>query len=264
MKDAYQMLKGITQQQQEEIINHMRSAQRILFITGAGMSADSGLPTYRGIGGLYNNENTDDDMPIEVAISGDMLRSRPEITWKYLLQIANSCHAAKHNDGHKVIAEIEAAKKNTWILTQNIDGFHKEAGSKNTIEIHGTLDRVNCMSCSFDGMTKDIEIDESNLPPHCPKCGAILRHEVVLFGEQLPDNEINKLYGVLETGYDMVFTIGTTSVFPYIAQPVMLAKQKGIPTVEINPGKTEVSHLVDYKIEDGAAKTLRTLWDRAS
>ncbi len=255
------MLKGITEQQQQEICDHMRSAKRILFITGAGMSADSGLPTYRGIGGLYNNENTDDEMPIEVAISGDMLRSRPEITWKYLLQIAHSCHDAKHNDGHKVIAEIEAAKKDTWVLTQNIDGFHTEAGTNNLIEIHGTLDKVHCMSCSFEGLAKDINIDMANLPPSCEKCGGVLRHEVVLFGEQLPEAEINKLYHVLETGYDMVFTIGTTSVFPYIAQPVMLAKRQGIPTVEINPGKTEVSHMVDYKIEDGAAKTLRTLWD---
>ncbi len=254
-------LKGITEQQQQEICDHLRNAKRILFITGAGMSADSGLPTYRGIGGLYNNENTDDEMPIEVAISGDMLRSRPEITWKYLLQIAHSCHDAKHNDGHKVIAEIEAAKKDTWVLTQNIDGFHTEAGTNNLIEIHGTLDKVQCMSCSFEGLSKDIDIDMASLPPRCDKCGGILRHEVVLFGEQLPEAEINKLYHVLETGYDLVFTIGTTSVFPYIAQPVMLAKRQGIPTIEINPGKTEVSHLVDYKIEDGAARTLRTLWE---
>ncbi len=245
-----------------EIAELVQNAQRILFITGAGMSADSGLPTYRGIGGLYNNDSTEDDIPIEVAISGDMLKSRPEITWKYLLQIAHSCKEASFNDGHKVIAEIEKAKPKTWILTQNIDGFHRTAGSNNVIEIHGTLGKFECMSCSNKGNTDEIEVDTNNLPPLC-SCGGVIRHQVVLFGEQLPENEIAKLYSVFDNGFDLVFTIGTTSVFPYIAQPIMIAKQKGIPTIEINPGDTEVSSLVDYKITDGAATSLRAIWESA-
>lgn len=237
----------------------LQNAERILFITGAGMSADSGLPTYRGIGGLYDDTDTDEGMPIELAISGEMLRKRPEITWKYLLQISNACHDASFNDGHKVIAEIESLKPDTWILTQNIDGFHRMAGNDNVIEIHGSLDSILCMSCSYT--CDSSEVNTSELPPPCPACGGILRHEVVLYGEQLPSKEINKLHDVFEKGFDLVFTIGTTSTFPYIAQPVMIAKRLGVPTIEINPGQSEVSSLVDYRIKSGAAEALRALWN---
>ncbi|THB65460.1 MAG: NAD-dependent deacylase [Gammaproteobacteria bacterium] len=246
----------------KEIATKVKEAEKILFITGAGMSADSGLPTYRGIGGLYDDNNTEDNIPIETAISGDMLRRKPEITWKYLLQISRSCKGASFNDGHRVLAEIEKSKPQTWILTQNIDGFHRAAGSNNVIEIHGSLEKISCMNCSYKGAADDLDVDMDNLPPYC-NCGGVIRHDVVLFGEQLPEAEINKLYDVLQNGYDMVFSIGTTSVFPYIAQPVMLAKQKGITSVEINPGETEVSSLADYRIKTGASEALRKIWGYA-
>lgn len=240
----------------------LKKAQRVLFITGAGMSADSGLPTYRGIGGLYDDKDTDDGMPIELAISGEMLRQRPEITWKYLLQIANACHNAQHNAGHSIIAEIEKAKPNTWVFTQNIDGFHRAAGSRNMIEIHGTLDKTRCTKCAYTTTTDQVDI--SKLPPLCPECSSVLRHEVVLFGEQLPEHETRKLHQVYNDGFDLVLSIGTTSVFPYIAQPIMVANRQGIPTVEINPGTTEVSRMVDYRIRLGAAAALQEIWALAN
>ena len=95
------------QQQIDEIADLIAQSQRILFITGAGLSAESGLPTYRGIGGLYDEANTEEDIPIEVALSGGMLKQRPEITWKYLLQVADACRGAGHNIGHELIAKIQ-------------------------------------------------------------------------------------------------------------------------------------------------------------
>ena len=94
----------------------------------------------------------------------------------------------------------------------------------------------------------------------CPKCGHVLRPEVVLFGEMLDSHKIEKLYAELDAGFDFVFTIGTTSVFPYIAQPVYLAGESGWTTVEINPGETRVSHLVDHRITLGAAAALDEIW----
>ncbi|EIJ44198.1 NAD-dependent protein deacetylase, SIR2 family [Beggiatoa alba B18LD] len=244
------------------IAEHLRDAQRILFITGAGMSADSGLPTYRGIGGLYDGKLTHDNMPIEVALSGDMLMRKPEITWKYLLEIEKSCRGASFNRGHEVIAEIEQAKPETWVLTQNIDGFHRLAGNKHVIEIHGRVYDLHCVKCRYQFSVTDYT-ELAGFPPSCPKCSGLVRPNVVLFGEMLPEPALHRLYKVLEDGVDLVFTIGTTSVFPYIAQPVLAARSLGIPTVEINPGRTEVSYAVRYKVARGAAAVLDEVWQMA-
>src|SRR5438132_12154589 len=103
----------------------MRRARRVLAITGAGISADSGLPTYRGIGGLYESDLTEDGFPIEEALSGDMMRSRPDITWKYIYQIESSCRDRKHNAGHEALAQMQSRYERFTVLTQNIDGFHR-------------------------------------------------------------------------------------------------------------------------------------------
>jgi NAD-dependent deacetylase len=243
-----------------EIARHLRKAKRILFITGAGMSADSGLPTYRGIGGLYNSELTEDNIPIETALSGWMMANHPEITWKYLLQIEQACRAAKFNQGHHIIRQIEQQKPHTWVLTQNIDGFHRDAGSKNLIEVHGRLHSLQCIECHYAEEVVDFS-HVNRLPPLCPQCQGVMRPEVVLFGEVLYHHVIEQLYYQLELGFDAVVSIGTSSVFPYITQPLKLAKQNRKPTIEINPSFTNVSDLVDYKIEAGAAETLTKLWE---
>ena len=102
----------------------LSAAKRILFITGAGLSADSGLPTYRGVGGLYEGALTDIGLPIEQALSGEVFRSRPDITWRYLAQIESSCRGARPNAGHYAIARLAALHGKVTTLTQNVDGFH--------------------------------------------------------------------------------------------------------------------------------------------
>ncbi|MHB8899035.1 MAG: Sir2 family NAD-dependent protein deacetylase, partial [Thermoguttaceae bacterium] len=99
----------------------VRVSDRILFITGAGVSADSGLPTYRGVGGLYNRGETDDGVTIEEALSGPMLEVRPDLTWKYLWQIGEACRGALPNAAHRIMAELESEKAEVWVLTQNVD-----------------------------------------------------------------------------------------------------------------------------------------------
>jgi NAD-dependent deacetylase len=238
------------------IVEEMRHARRLLFITGAGISADSGLPTYRGIGGLYNDQHTEDQFPIETALSGTMLDTNPAITWKYLHQIENSCRGARFNAAHAVIAEWQEQFE-VCVLTQNIDGFHRDAGSRNLIEIHGDIHDLHCTRCAYTATVPDYS--GLDLPPGCPRCGALVRPRVVLFGEMLPPPAVQHLYTELDRGFDLVFSIGTTSVFPYIAGPVAQASQAGIPTVEINPGDTPVTRFVDYKLASGAAASLRAL-----
>ena len=238
------------------IVEEMRRARRLLFITGAGISADSGLPTYRGIGGLYNDQTTEDQFPIETALSGSMLEANPAITWKYLHQIEYSCRGARFNDAHAIIAEWPD-RFVVGVLTQNIDWFHRDAGSRNLSEIHGDIHVLLCTRCDYAATMPDYS--ELKRPPSCPRCHAPVRPRVVLFGEVLPSAAIQHLYAELNQGFDLVFSIGTTSVFPYIAGPVAQASQTGIPTVEINPGETHVSRFVDYKLTSGAAVSLRAI-----
>jgi len=103
-----------------QIAKLLKNCKSILFITGAGISADSGLPTYRGIGGLYNDKLTEDGISVETALAGETLRKRPEVTWKYLAQIEENFRNAKFNRGHEVIAEMEKYFERVWVLTQNI------------------------------------------------------------------------------------------------------------------------------------------------
>ena len=234
----------------------LRRARRLLFITGAGISADSGLPTYRGIGGLYNDRLTEEQFPIETALSGAMLELDPAITWKYLHQIEATCRGARFNDAHAIIAAWQEDFE-VCVLSQNIDGFHRDAGSRNLIEIHGDIHDLLCTRCDY--RTTVADYSGLKMPPACPSCHALVRPRVVLFGEALPPVAIAHLYRELEQGFDLVFSIGTTSVFPYIAGPVMQASRMGVPTVEINPADTTVTGVVDYKLAAGAAVSLRAL-----
>lgn len=240
-----------------EVVSRLRTARRVLFITGAGISADSGLPTYRGFGGLYNDQHTEDGMPIEVALSGEVMASDPAIPWKHLARIEQTCRGAAPNAAHEVIARLEQ-RVPTTVLTQNIDGFHRRAGSRDLIEIHGDLFELECVHCDYHAQVSDYAgIDR--IPPACPRCLGHLRPSVVLFGEALPRPAIQRLEQVLREGYDLVFSVGTTSVFPYIAQPFAMAGDYAALAVEINPGDTAVSAYADLRWRTGAAAALLQL-----
>ena len=229
-----------------------------LFITGAGISADSGLPTYRGIGGLYRDRNTEHGIPIEVALSGEMLARRPQVTWRHIAEIEAACRGARPNRGHQVLAALERRLARTLVLTQNVDGLHRAAGSTRVVEIHGRVHRLRCVRCDF--ATEVDDFAGIPMPPACPQCGALVRPAVVLFGEALDPEPCAALEDELAAGFDIVFAIGTTAMFPYIARPVLLAKALGIPTVEINPGRTALSDLVDIRLRAGAARALTAIW----
>ncbi len=244
----------------ERVVQLLNRSRRLLFITGAGISADSGLPTYRGANGLYNGTDPEEGLPIEELLSGAMLRSRPDLTWKYLAQVAQAAAGARFNRAHQVIAEMEKCFGHVCVLTQNIDGFHRSAGSQHVIDIHGDLHELYCPHCGWRQTRQDFVGLE--IPPPCPACARILRPDVVLFGEYLPEDKLQRLNHELETGFDLIFSVGTTSVFPYITQPILLARELGWSTVEINPQPTRVSHLVDIRLQQGAAAALDAIWTR--
>lgn len=244
----------------DQVAQALAAARRVLFITGAGISADSGLPTYRGVGGLYNSESTAEGLSIEEALSGQVFAIRPDITWKYLAQIEGNCRGARPNAAHLAIAELERVLSRVLVFTQNVDGLHRQAGSLEVIEIHGNLQELRCTGCAFEETVSDLS--GRQLPPFCPICGSVLRPKVVLFGEALPAQAMDRFMDAMESGFDMVFTIGTSGVFSYIAEPVLWAAQAGIPTVEINPQRTRLSSCVDHYLPLGAAEAMRAVMAR--
>jgi NAD-dependent deacetylase len=239
----------------QRVARRLAQSKRILFITGAGISADSGLPTYRGLGGLYHDRHTEDGMPVEEALAGHTIALRPELTWKYLLEIARNCRGASPNQGHRDIAALEASHE-VVVLTQNIDGFHQRAGSTAVIDIHNGMERLFCMDCGKPASLRLEDIDD--LPPRCA-CGGVIRPDVVLFGEMLPVAKLERLEAELDRGFDLVFSIGTTSVFPYISRPVLMLGSQGAVTVEINPDETCISDSVDIKLAEKATKVLEDI-----
>jgi NAD-dependent deacetylase len=244
----------------DKIAELLGKSQRVLFITGAGISADSGLPTYRGVGGLYNDESTEEGLPIEQALSGEVFAVRPDITWKYLAQIERTCRGAQPNAAHLAIATLQRLIPHVTVFTQNVDGLHRKAASNNLIEIHGNLQELICTECDFQETVTDLSGHE--MPPHCPVCSSVLRPRVVLFGEALPEAAMARFMDAMEEGFDLVFTIGTSGVFPYIAEPVIWCSEVGIPTVEINPLETRISRYVDYYLPLGAAEAMAAIMAR--
>ncbi|MFI8481281.1 NAD-dependent deacylase [Pseudomonas sp. NPDC078700] len=248
----------------ERLAQAFNCAERVLIITGAGLSADSGLPTYRGVGGLYNG-NTSDGLPIEAALSGPMLQRDPALCWKYLAELGRACLGAQANVGHQVIAELQRLKPQCWLLTQNIDGFHRAAGSPDDrlIEIHGQLAPLYCQSCGQQEDDLAGRLTEQ-LPPLCRHCAGILRPPVVLFEEMLPERAISTLYEQLGEGFDLVLTIGTSSSFAYIVEPVLRARAVGAFTAEINPARTGISDSVDVYLAGRALDVLPELLSHIS
>ena len=165
----------------ERIAQLLAQSRRVLFVTGAGISADSGLPTYRGVAGLYEDKETEDGLPIEVALSGDVFALRPDITWKYLAQIERNCRGAKPNAAHRAIAELEKRLPFVQVFTQNVDGLHRTAGSRNLIEVHGNLHELHCTAMRVPehrGEPGGLEH-----PTAVSGVRSVLRPDIVLFGE---------------------------------------------------------------------------------
>jgi NAD-dependent deacetylase len=242
-----------------QAVSMLRGARRILVVTGAGISADAGLPTYRGVGGLYNGVHTEDGMPIEEVLSGPFFEMRPELTWKYLHQIERIARGAAPSAGHRIVAAMQEVFDEVMVLTQNVDGLHRLAGSRNLIDIHGDFERLFCTACDWSEVVKDYaHLAEL---PRCPACGAVIRPDVVLFGEMLPPAKLERLEAAQSRPFDVVFSIGTSSLFPYIVAPVLTARRQARPTIEVNPEETDISPVVDLRFRTTASAALGAIWE---
>jgi NAD-dependent deacetylase len=235
----------------------LKSARRVLFITGAGVSAESGIPTFRGTAAAFADGRTEEGICFEEVLSGSTFRRTPALSWKYFFRLEQALRNKQPNDAHRAMASLQSDGRFVCVATQNIDGLHQAAGSKAVLELHGNLRRLVCTECEYQDNPATFEA----LPalPSCPQCGRLLRPDAVLYEEMLPEDVLWQFEVQQEKGFDLVFSVGTTSIFEYVIRPVVSARRGGIPTVEINPDETGISGLVDFRFASKAGPTLKSL-----
>lgn len=230
---------------------HISDHQAVVFFTGAGMSAESGVPTYRGSGGIWHQYRW------EEYASQKAFDQNPEKVLKFHAMRQQSVLQCQPHPGHYLLARIEQEYQNVTIVTQNIDGMHQRAGSRNVIELHGSLWR---MRCAAHGIYEDMGETKTK---KCPNCGEWLRPDIVWFGDYLnPDVMDNAARAIKNC--DLFISIGTSGVvYPAAAFPKIAADQ-GARCIEINPEPNEASYLYLETIREPASKGLMRLFEDLS
>lgn len=222
-----------------------RSPQRISILTGAGISAESGVPTFRGPGGLWENHRP------ENLATPEAFERDPELVWRWY-EWRRALIAGVHpNAGHEAIARLELSLPPGAIsvITQNVDGLHRRAGTKNLLELHGSITRVRCIS---EGASIEHPEPFAGIPPRC-SCGSLLRPDVVWFGEPLEEGIIERA-AELVANSDLVLVVGTSGVV-YPAAGLVHAARKAI-VIEINPDETPLSEACRFAVRSGASSAL--------
>lgn len=229
------------------ILEILRQAGRIAVLTGAGISAESGIPTFRGEGGLWKKFR-----PEELATPEAFSRD-PNLVWEWYDWRRGIIAQKEPNPGHKVLARWEKIFPAFSLITQNIDGLHQKAGSKNISELHGSIWK---MRCTEEGtITENYEIPLKEIPPLCSSCRALLRPHVVWFGESLSSAILNKAF-LLSSGCEVMFVIGTSAVVQPAASLPLAAAEAGAKIVEINPDPTPLTSYADLSLRGKAGEIL--------
>ncbi len=235
----------------EQAKQAVATAQKIVVFTGAGISAESGIPTFRGHGGLW--KEYDPNIYADI----NYFRQDPTYYWSFFRDVrVQGLVNSKPNAAHKSIAELERRGKLITVITQNIDGLHQSAGSKDVIELHGNTKLIGCQECEADYIFEDIRQQiEEQMPPRCEKCNGVLKPRVVFFGEALPD-------GAMEAAAqhtaecDLFIVVGSTlAVYPAASLP-LVAKRNQTALIIINLGETAMDEIADIRIDAKAGEVL--------
>ena len=221
----------------DTVAQKLKDSRKIVFVTGAGISQESGIPTFRGKDGYWRKYD-----PMKLA-SIDAFYDDPKLVWEWYEDRRKNILDVKPNEGHFAISQMEEFK-DVVVLTQNIDGLHQRSGSTNVLELHGSIIRIKCTVCDFtDNITENFE----SLPPKC-KCGGMLRPDVVWFGEPLPQNIWQS--AIKEASIcDVMIIVGTSLVVSPANTLPVYAKQNGAILIEVNPEKTVMSNDMTLSIQ---------------
>lgn len=228
----------------------------LIAFTGAGISAESGIPTFRDKGGLWEKYR------VEEVATPEAFRRNPRLVWEFYKMRMRLMKEAKPNRAHLALAELEKMGLLKAVITQNIDNLHREAGNKNVVELHGNIYRVKCTSCAYrenllDSGRLEEFLEEEGLPK-CPECGSLLRPDVVWFGEPLPQEALQKAFKLAERA-DVCLVIGTSGqVFPAAYVPYIV-KENGGYVIEINPRESGITPIADIFLKGFAGETMEHL-----
>jgi len=215
----------------ERVKRLLAERKRIAVLTGAGISAESGVPTFRGAGGLWRNYR-----PEEIACMEAFLRD-PVLVWEWYLERKKGIAAVAPNAAHHLLARLETERGDFTLITQNVDGLHGRAGSRSILELHGNIWITRCLAC--ERQARDESLVYPELPPKCP-CGGTVRPHIVWFGEMLDPDILQASWAAAE-GCDLFLVIGTSAlVYPAASLP-RVALEAGASVVEINPEPTPFS-----------------------
>ena len=229
----------------------LSSARRGLALTGAGVSAESGIPTFRGEGGLWKQYD-----PVKVA-SIEYFMADPSAYWRVSKDRGRVALAARPNPGHHALAALEAAGHLAGVVTQNTDGLHQEAGSRNVIEIHGSSRTVQCLDCGTREPRVDVQARlDVEMPPRCKVCGGtFLKPTVVLFGEPMPQAAVAKAFALAREAY-LVLVVGSSLVVYPAADVPLVALRSGARMIVINAEPTPFDELAEVVIHGRSGEVL--------
>jgi NAD-dependent deacetylase len=236
--------------------NHVtvENAGAIVVITGAGVSAESGVPTFRGAGGLWRDFRAQ-DLATPAAFARD-----PRLVWEWYDWRRQGLAQVKPNAAHDALARLEQRHAGAFLLvTQNVDGLHAAAGSRKLVEVHGNIWRLRCSACGRE--REDYAAPLPALPPRCPQCGGLERPGVVWFGEALPEEALNAAFDAAGA-CDLMLVVGTSAVVYPIAYLPRVARERGARVIEVNPEETALTPLAHESIRGLAAEVLPSLLER--
>ena len=234
------------------IRSRISSASSIAVLTGAGISADSGVPTFRGEDGLWRNFRAD-----ELA-TPHAFRKDPGLVWEWYNWRREIIATKNPNTAHHALVKLERHAPTLTLITQNVDGLHEKAGSRNITEIHGNIWKTRCTVCGDVSYNADVPIA---ILPHCNKCNGLLRPHIVWFGESLDPADIKRSMDALRT-CEVLLVIGTSGIVQPAASFVSAAKGAGAYVVEINIEETPNSYLVDEALIGRASDVVPLLVNR--
>jgi NAD-dependent deacetylase len=227
----------------------LHQASAVAALTGAGISAESGIPTFRGPGGIWRTYRA------EKLATPEAFDQDPKLVWEWYNYRRTVIAGVEPNPGHRALAALEDRIETFTLVTQNVDGLHDRAGSRNLLKVHGDIWTLRCTQCGRE--RSDTATPLSEIPPHCA-CGGMERPGVVWFGEGLPDQVwLDAQRAAQQT--QILLVIGTSAVVYPAAGLAALAKRSGAVVVEINIAETPVSAQADYSLRGPAAEILPQL-----
>ncbi len=230
-----------------ELLKILGGGKRIAVLTGAGISAESGIPTFRGKDGLWKEFRAE-----ELATPQAFYRD-PGLVWEWYDWRRSIIATKEPNAGHRVLARWEEYFPHFVLITQNVDGLHRRAGSLNVLELHGNIWEVRCTKEGI--IAENHESPLKSIPPLCPACGSIVRPNVVWYGEALPSETFEEAYSA-SASCDLMFVVGTSAFVQPAASLPLLAAQRGAKVIEVNPEPTPLTSSADFAFQGKAGDVL--------